>query len=72
MGLRTRRAAASLGIMIFLIGYIWAAIAVGGLVPDHPLAQLTYYALAGTLWGLPLFPLLSWAEGKRFFKRRGD
>jgi hypothetical protein len=70
MGLRTRRAVASLGIMIFLIGYIWAAIAVAGLIPDHPLALLTYYTLAGTLWGLPLFPLLSWAEGKPFFKRR--
>ena len=72
MGLRTRRAVASIGIMIFLVGYIWAAIAVGERIPDHPLALLTYYALAGTLWGLPLFPLLSWAEGKPFLKRRQD
>jgi hypothetical protein len=72
MGLRTRRAVASVGIVVFLVAYIWAAIAVGGMIPDHPLALLAYYALAGTVWGLPLFPLLSWAEGKPFFGRRND
>jgi hypothetical protein len=70
MGLRTRRAVASGGIVVFLTAYIWAAIAVGERIPDHPLALLAYYALAGTLWGLPLFPLLSWAEGKPMWGRR--
>ncbi|MFC5343769.1 DUF2842 domain-containing protein [Brevundimonas staleyi] len=69
MGLRARRAIASVCILAFLTFYIWAVIAVGGHVPDHPLATLAYYGLAGTLWGVPLLPLMSWAEGKPFLKR---
>jgi hypothetical protein len=72
MGFRTRRLVASAGILAFLIFYIWAAIAVGERVPANPLAQLAYYGLAGTLWGVPLFPLLSWAEGKPMWGRRPD
>ena len=72
MSLRARRAIASVGILVFLIFYIWAVIAVGGLVPDHPLATLAYYGLAGTLWGVPLLPLMSWAEGKPFLRKRQD
>ena len=48
----------------------WAVIALGAHVPDHPLATLIYYGLAGTLWGVPLLPLMSWAEGKPFLKKR--
>ena len=70
MSLRARRAIASVGILVFLIFYIWAVIAVGALVPDHPLATLAYYGLAGTLWGVPLLPLMSWAEGKPFLKKK--
>lgn len=64
MGLRTRRALASLGIVLFLTFYIWLVIAIGTRVPDHPLAILAFYGIAGTAWGIPLLPLLSWAEGK--------
>jgi hypothetical protein len=70
MGLRTRRLIAAIGILAFLAVYIWAATVIGERVPASPLAQLAYYALVGTLWGVPLFPLLSWAEGKPFLKRR--
>jgi hypothetical protein len=70
MGLRTRRLIAAFGILAFLAVYIWAATVIGERVPANPLAQLAYYALVGTLWGVPLFPLLSWAEGKPFLKRR--
>jgi hypothetical protein len=70
MGLRTRRAIASVGIVVFLAFYVWLAIFVGERVPDHPLATLLYYAVAGTAWGLPLLPLLSWAEGKPIRGRR--
>ena len=70
MGPRARRAIASVGILAFLIFYIWAVIAVGAFVPDHPLAHLAYYGLAGTLWGIPLLPLMSWAEGKPFLKKK--
>ena len=65
MGLRARRAIASVGIVVFLGFYVWLVIAIGGRVPDHPVAQLLYYGIAGTAWGVPLLPLLSWAEGGR-------
>lgn len=64
MGLRARRAIASLGIVVFLVFYVWLVIAIGTRVPDHPLATLAFYGIAGTAWGIPLLPLLSWAEGK--------
>jgi hypothetical protein len=70
MGLRTRRAIASVGIVVFLVFYVWLVIAVGARVPDHPVATLLFYGLAGTLWGVPLLPLMSWAEGKPFLKKR--
>ena len=57
---------ASVGIVVFLAAYVWAAIAVSGLLPDHPLIDLLFYAVAGTAWGLPLLPLLSWAERGRW------
>lgn len=70
MGLRTRRAIASVGIVVFLAFYVWLVIAIGAHVPDHPLAQLLYFGVAGTLWGVPLLPLMSWAEGKPFLGKR--
>ena len=70
MGPRARRGVASVGILAFLIFYIWVVVAIGAFVPDHPLAQLTYYGLAGTLWGVPLLPLMSWAEGKPFLRKK--
>ena len=70
MGARARRAIASVGILVFLIFYIWAVIAIGAHVPEHPVATLLFYGLAGTLWGVPLLPLMSWAEGKPFLKKK--
>ncbi|WP_426035638.1 DUF2842 domain-containing protein [Brevundimonas sp. DC300-4] len=70
MGLRARRAIASVGILAFLVLYVWGVIAIGAHVPDHPVASLLFYGLAGTLWGVPLLPLMSWAEGKPFLKKR--
>lgn len=66
MGLRARRAIASVGIVVFLIFYVWLVIAIGERVPNHWLAQLLWYGVAGTAWGVPLLPLLSWSEGKPF------
>lgn len=66
MGPRTRRAVASVGIVAFLTFYVWLVIAIGAHVPDHPLATLLFYGIAGTAWGIPLLPLLSWAEGRPF------
>ena len=64
MSPRTRRAVASLGMVVFLGVYIWAAIAVADLLPESRLIDALYFVIAGTAWGLPLFPLIKWAERK--------
>ena len=66
MGPRTRRAVASIGIVAFLTFYVWAVVTLGARLPEHPLVQLLFYGIAGTAWGVPLLPLLSWAEGRPF------
>jgi hypothetical protein len=34
-------------------------------VPKHWAAQMVYYVLAGTLWGVPILPLISWMNRGR-------
>ena len=63
MGPRTRRAVAAIGVCAFLAFYVWAVVSIGALLPNHPLIHLLFYGVAGVAWGLPLLPLLSWAEG---------
>jgi len=57
---RLRSLIASLAMLVFLVFYIWLATFIGGHLPDSPWVVLPYYAIAGTAWGLPLIPLLSW------------
>lgn len=57
-----RRAIACVGIVVFLGFYIWAATLVAERLPDHPMVRLAFYAVVGTAWGLPLFPLIAWSE----------
>lgn len=57
----SRRALASLGIVVFLFVYVVAAVSVAGVLPDVSWIKLAYYAIVGTAWGLPLLPLIRWA-----------
>ena len=63
MGLRTRRAVAALGVCLFLAFYVWAVVSIGARLPDNQVVALLYYAVAGLAWGVPIIPLLRWAEG---------
>ena len=63
MGLRTRRFIATVGTVAFLAFYVWAVIAIGERLPDSQLVDLLFYGVAGLAWGVPLIPLLRWAEG---------
>ena len=63
MGLRTRRFVAMIGALVFLAAYIWAVIAIGDVLPDNMWIDLLFYGVAGIAWGVPLIPLLTWAEG---------
>jgi hypothetical protein len=63
MGPRSRRFVAMIGVLVFLVGWIWGAIALRGLLPPGPVIDLIVYAVAGLGWGVPLYPLFRWAEG---------
>ena len=63
MNPRLRRLIAALGTVVFLAFYVWAVIAIGDRLPDSPLIDMAFFAIAGIAWGIPLFPLIMWAEG---------
>ena len=60
MGPRTRKALGSVAILLFMLFYVGAAAKIGSMLPDQPFIRLLYYVVAGTLWGAPLIPLMSW------------
>lgn len=62
---RARRAVAGFGILIFLAVYVWAAIFIADRLPDGAWIDAIYFIVVGTAWGVPLLPLLKWAEGGR-------
>ena len=65
MGPRTRRLIAALGALVFLAFYVWAVIAIGDRLPESMWIDLAFFSVAGIAWGVPLIPLLRWAEGER-------
>ena len=63
---RWRSFLGGIAILVFLAAYVWLAVAIGDLVPDHWAARLVYFAIVGLAWGLPLIPVLTWiAKGYR-------
>jgi hypothetical protein len=60
MSPRVRKFIGLIGILAFCVAYVAVAATLGDYVPNHWAAKLAYYAVAGTLWGVPLFPLIRW------------
>mgnify|MGYP002778698006 CR=1 FL=1 len=55
--------------MILAIITVWAVLigSLAGLVSEWPgLVQLLFYLVAGTIWILPLKPILRWSETGRW------
>jgi hypothetical protein len=59
---RARRFVAAVGVLAFLAVWIWGLIALRGLLPASPWIDFLFFGVGGTAWGLPLIPLLKWAE----------
>ena len=57
-GLGDLRRLGRIGLKTF--AYTVVVSTIGDYIPDHWLARLVYYAVAGIAWGLPLFPLIRW------------
>lgn len=60
MSPRLRKFIGMVGILAFCGAYVVIVATIGDYLPDHWAARLIYYAVAGTLWGVPLFPLIRW------------
>ncbi len=65
MTARWRKAIGSALVLLFLAAYIWAATVIGARLPAAWWAQLIYYVVVGTAWGLPLIPLIAWMNRGR-------
>ena len=65
MSPRLRKFIGLVAILAFLAAYVAAVATIGGRLPQHWLVQVVFYGLAGTLWGVPLFPLISWMNRGR-------
>lgn len=60
MNPRIRKLVGMVAILVFLLLYVSAAVAIADRLPKHPAVSLIYFLVVGVAWGLPLFPLLSW------------
>ncbi len=50
-----------LALIAFMLVWVWAAVTIGTRLTGLPgWVQLVFYIAAGTLWVLPLRPLLAW------------
>ena len=65
MRARTRKAIGSAAILLFLLFYVGLAGWIGDKLPNQWLVKLVFYAVAGTAWGAPLIPLLTWMNRGR-------
>lgn len=65
MSARLRKLIGLFGIMGFLAAYVAVVATLGDHLPKHWAVQVIYFALAGTLWGVPLFPLIRWMDAGR-------
>ncbi len=65
MTARTRKFFGLIGILVFMTAYVAVVATIGGLLPENWAIQLAFYGVAGIVWGVPLFPLISWMNRGR-------
>ena len=65
MSARVRKLIGMIGILVFLTAYVVAVATLGDRLPKLWFVQVIYYGVAGVVWGLPLFPLISWMNRGR-------
>jgi uncharacterized protein DUF2842 len=65
MTARVRKLIGMVAILAFLAAYVAVVATLGDRLPRNWLVQVIYFGLAGVLWGVPLFPLISWMNRGR-------
>jgi hypothetical protein len=61
-----RKAIGGVLMLAFLAGYVVVMSMIGERVPNLWWARLVFYAVAGTLWGAPIIPLITWMNAGRW------
>lgn len=64
MTARPRKLVGMLALIVFLILYVWVAVAIdaGGITEAYWLVQLAYFLIAGLLWVIPAGLLIRWMQ----------
>jgi hypothetical protein len=62
---RARKLIGLVALLAFMTAYIVLLATLGDYVPKHWAAQMAFYLVAGTAWGVPILPLISWMNGGR-------
>lgn len=70
LSLPARRAIACAGIMVFLFVYVIFVAGLAGRIEGGKVTALIFYGLAGTLWGVPLIPLIAWSENYKWGRKK--
>jgi uncharacterized membrane protein (DUF485 family) len=65
VGPRTRRAIAAAATLVFLVVYVVVAVTIADYLPRSGWVRLVYNIVVGVSWGIPLLPLIAWAERGR-------
>ena len=65
MSARLRKLIGLVAILAFLSAYVAIAARLSDFVPKTGPWPLIYFGLVGVLWGVPLFPLISWMSRGR-------
>jgi len=65
MSPRLRKLIGLVAILGFLVAYVAAVATIGEHLPQNWVVQVIFYGLAGMLWGVPLFPLITWMNRGR-------
>jgi hypothetical protein len=54
----------ALAICVFVVLWIFLAVAISGFVPKNIIAETVFYIVMGLGWAFPLMPVLKWMEKK--------
>ncbi len=60
MSARVRKLVGGVGMLAFLLFYMGLAAMIADHLPNQWAVQLAFFLIAGTAWGAPLIPLITW------------
>lgn len=60
MPARIRKLIGGFGMLAFLLFYMGLMVAIADHLPDQWAVKLGFFVVAGTAWGAPLIPLITW------------